>query len=320
MLRLVQAELELLQEKPTGPGRTLQRRLGLWSASLTGIGVILGAGIYALVGPAAGQAGGAIWLSFLVAALIAGLTGYSYARFVTIVPKNSPEFQYASVAFGPTVKSNYALNMDQAMFDAISALVAELCNMKEKLGTRPQLVVAIQDISHIGVDLARKMTCIVDECKLAEAQQPKKVQVQSRLATSPENTSPQKQSILDAIKKGKAFQDGKFHVNESGVVTNPEVITIQLPFKCKGVVEVAEIGGVWWWGKEAGCGTGSCSSPCSDHAPQPTREAAILMAKREILDYLKSGADDLPKRALPAYRKAMAALEVDIKSRDLTRS
>ena len=106
-------------------------------------------------------------------------------------------------------------------------------------------------------------------------------------------------------------------MNESGVVTNPEVITIPLPFKCKGVVEVAEIGGVWWWGKEAGCRTGSCSSPCSDHAPQPTREAAILMAKREILDHLKSGADDLPKRALPAYRKAMAALEADIKSRVL---
>lgn len=92
-----------IQPAPTGPGRTLQRRLGLWSASLAGIGGILGAGIYALLGPAAGQAGGAIWLSFLVAALIAGLTGYSYARFVAIVPKNSPEFQYASVAFGPTV-------------------------------------------------------------------------------------------------------------------------------------------------------------------------------------------------------------------------
>ncbi|MBF8267954.1 MAG: hypothetical protein HW388_1462 [Dehalococcoidia bacterium] len=90
--------------QPASPGpeqRVLQRRLGLWSASLAGIGVILGAGIYALVGPAAGQAGGAIWLAFLVAALIAGLTGYSYARFVAIVPKNSPEFQYVSVAFGP---------------------------------------------------------------------------------------------------------------------------------------------------------------------------------------------------------------------------
>ncbi len=96
------SETTPIQPPPAGPGRTLQRRLGLRSASLAGIGVILGAGVYALVGPAAGQAGGATWLAFLVTALIAGLTGYSYARFVAIVPKNSPEFQYASLAFGPT--------------------------------------------------------------------------------------------------------------------------------------------------------------------------------------------------------------------------
>ncbi|MBI4218911.1 MAG: amino acid permease [Chloroflexi bacterium] len=88
-------------ERVNQPG--LARRLNVWSASLAGIGVILGAGIYGLIGPAAGEAGNAVWLSFLVAALIAGMTAFSYARFVRLRPKNSPEFQYVSMVFGPVL-------------------------------------------------------------------------------------------------------------------------------------------------------------------------------------------------------------------------
>jgi APA family basic amino acid/polyamine antiporter len=83
------------------PG-TLRRTLSLWQVSLSGIGVILGAGVYALIGPAAAQAGSALWLSFLVAGLTAGLTAYAYARLGRLAPKNSPEFQYTVLAFGPT--------------------------------------------------------------------------------------------------------------------------------------------------------------------------------------------------------------------------
>jgi APA family basic amino acid/polyamine antiporter len=65
--------------------------------------VILGAGVYALVGPAAARAGSALWLSFVIAALAAGLTAYSYARLARRRPLNSPEFQYTALAFGPRV-------------------------------------------------------------------------------------------------------------------------------------------------------------------------------------------------------------------------
>lgn len=81
----------------------LERKLNVWAVSLSGIGVILGAGIYALIAPAAGQAGNGVWASFLIAATIAGLTALTYARFVRIRPKNSPEFQYASLGFGPRI-------------------------------------------------------------------------------------------------------------------------------------------------------------------------------------------------------------------------
>lgn len=77
----------------------LARRLGLTATTLTGVGVILGAGIYVLVGVAAGEAGNAVWLSFLFAAVVAGLSGLSYARLGRLRPKNAPEFQYVSMAF-----------------------------------------------------------------------------------------------------------------------------------------------------------------------------------------------------------------------------
>jgi basic amino acid/polyamine antiporter, APA family len=80
--------------------RTLQRTLSLWQVSVTGIGVILGAGVYALIGPAAARAGHGLWLSFVLAGAAAALTAYSYARLGAMRPKASPEFQYTSLAFG----------------------------------------------------------------------------------------------------------------------------------------------------------------------------------------------------------------------------
>src|SRR5215510_8680752 len=80
---------------------TLRRALGVWHVAIAGIGVILGAGVYAIIGPATAEAGNAVWLAFLLAGLAAGLTAFSYARLGSMRPRNSPEFQYTEMAFGP---------------------------------------------------------------------------------------------------------------------------------------------------------------------------------------------------------------------------
>lgn len=82
---------------------TLRRTLGLWQVSFTGVGVILGAGVYALIGPAAALAGPGLWLAFILAGAAAAFTAYSYARFAAMRPKTSPEFQYTALAFGADV-------------------------------------------------------------------------------------------------------------------------------------------------------------------------------------------------------------------------
>jgi APA family basic amino acid/polyamine antiporter len=81
----------------------LRRSLGLISCTLMGVGVILGAGIYALVGKAAGLAGNAVWLSFLGAAAFSALTGLSYAELSSFIPRAGGEYYYAQRAFGDRV-------------------------------------------------------------------------------------------------------------------------------------------------------------------------------------------------------------------------
>ncbi len=78
----------------------LKRTLGLLEVTISGIGIILGAGIYALIGEAAGLAGNAVWISFALSALIALLTGLSYAELASMFPKAAAEYEYTSQAFG----------------------------------------------------------------------------------------------------------------------------------------------------------------------------------------------------------------------------
>ena len=78
----------------------LKRSLGLMEAMICGVGIILGAGIYALIGKAAGMAGNAVWISFVIAAIVAGLSGLSYAELSSVFPKAGAEYEYTRNAFG----------------------------------------------------------------------------------------------------------------------------------------------------------------------------------------------------------------------------
>lgn len=77
----------------------LSRQLGLWSLILYGIGDILGAGIYALVGKVAQEAGTSAWISFLVAAVLAGVTGLAYAELASRIPKSAGAAAFCGSAF-----------------------------------------------------------------------------------------------------------------------------------------------------------------------------------------------------------------------------
>lgn len=81
----------------------LRRELGLFEVTVSGIGIILGAGVYVLIGQAAGLCGNAVWLAFALAAGIALVTGLSYAELSAIFPRAGAEYDYAGSAFNPGV-------------------------------------------------------------------------------------------------------------------------------------------------------------------------------------------------------------------------
>jgi APA family basic amino acid/polyamine antiporter len=80
----------------------LKRTLGLAECIFFGVGSILGAGIYTLIGKVAGLSGNFIWLSFLIASFTALCTAFSYAELSAAFPKAGGEYVYAKKAFGKT--------------------------------------------------------------------------------------------------------------------------------------------------------------------------------------------------------------------------
>jgi APA family basic amino acid/polyamine antiporter len=78
----------------------LERSLGLLEVTLMSIGIILGAGVYVLIGEAAGLSGNALWLSFIFLAFVASLSGLSYAELSSRFPHAGAEYVYVKNAFG----------------------------------------------------------------------------------------------------------------------------------------------------------------------------------------------------------------------------
>ncbi|MDT5176103.1 MAG: hypothetical protein QOJ95_301 [Mycobacterium sp.] len=78
----------------------LKRVMGPGLLLLFIIGDILGTGVYALTGDVAAEVGGAAWLPFLVAFLIAMVTAFSYLELVTKYPQAAGAALYAHKAFG----------------------------------------------------------------------------------------------------------------------------------------------------------------------------------------------------------------------------
>jgi amino acid transporter len=73
---------------------------GTWRLVALGIGSMVGAGIFALLGEAAIIAGPAVWMSFLLAGFIAFLTGHSFVQLAVRYPSRGGIVEYLTQAYG----------------------------------------------------------------------------------------------------------------------------------------------------------------------------------------------------------------------------
>ena len=78
----------------------LRRELSLKEVVFFGVGVTLGAGIYAIIGEAALISGNMVWLSLLFAAFVALMSAFSYAELNSRYPDAGGEFEYVNQVFG----------------------------------------------------------------------------------------------------------------------------------------------------------------------------------------------------------------------------
>lgn len=118
-------------------GQSLKRSLSLPLLTLYGLGTTIGAGIYVLVGKVAGVAGVLAPISFLVAAVLAGLTALSFSQLVVRFPRSAGEAVYVDQAFGRP-----ALTMAVGLSVVLIGLVSSAAIVSGAVGYLQNIVAA----------------------------------------------------------------------------------------------------------------------------------------------------------------------------------
>jgi amino acid transporter len=86
--------------RPTPDGAPGPKALTVRGAAVLGIGSMIGAGIFALLGEAGAVAGAAVWVSFLIGGVVAGLLGYVCAKLGMRFPSSGGLITYLIEGFG----------------------------------------------------------------------------------------------------------------------------------------------------------------------------------------------------------------------------
>ena len=93
-------QVDLSGEAPEAGSLPQAKYLTVRQAAFIGVGAMVGAGIFALLGAAGAVAGAAVWLSFLIAGAIALLQGYSFAKLGARYPTAGGLLEYVAKGFG----------------------------------------------------------------------------------------------------------------------------------------------------------------------------------------------------------------------------
>jgi len=85
-----------------------KKAFGLWSAVFLGIGSMVGAGIFIVIGQAGSIAGNLVWVSFIFGGSAAMLSGYSLAKLAITYPSRGGMVEYLVQGYGEGVFSGSA--------------------------------------------------------------------------------------------------------------------------------------------------------------------------------------------------------------------
>ena len=96
--------LNLLMEEARETGEhSLKRTLGVFQLTALGVGAIIGAGIFVMVGLGAQYAGPGLTLSFVLSGLGCAFAGLCYAEFAAMIPLAGSAYTYAYATLGELI-------------------------------------------------------------------------------------------------------------------------------------------------------------------------------------------------------------------------
>ena len=87
-------------DEPEPVAEPVRATMSVRGATFLGIGSMVGAGIFALLGEAGAVAGAAVWISFLLAGIVAGLLGYTVVKLGVRYPSSGGLIAYLVAGFG----------------------------------------------------------------------------------------------------------------------------------------------------------------------------------------------------------------------------
>ncbi|MFL6751909.1 MAG: amino acid permease [Sphingomicrobium sp.] len=111
-----------------------------------GVGAIVGTGILVLIGTAAGKAGPAMMLSFVIAGVICAAAALAYAEVATMIPASGSAYTYSYVVFGELIAwfVGWSLILEYSLVVSAvsvgwSGYFSPLVGIPEKFATAPLL-------------------------------------------------------------------------------------------------------------------------------------------------------------------------------------
>ncbi|MQA80004.1 MAG: amino acid permease [Streptosporangiales bacterium] len=135
---------------PGGETR-LRRTLSQRQLVFICLGNVIGAGIYGLVGDMAGQVGGAIWIPFLVALVLAVLTVFSYAELSSKYPRAGGAATYVLQAFrNPFLTFMVTFAMVASAINSASTLSLAAGGYVAEILPIPAVVTAVVLVAGLG--------------------------------------------------------------------------------------------------------------------------------------------------------------------------
>ncbi len=147
-------------------GEPFVRSLGLAQVTTSGVALIIGAGVYVLLAPATERAGGLVWLSFVVAAVLCALSAFSYMEMSSMFPKAGSEHEFARQVFPAGVAFVVGWAMALALIVATATVslgfaryLGAFVNVDERIGAL-LILFAVAAVSWLGMGQAIRVVAV----------------------------------------------------------------------------------------------------------------------------------------------------------------